>query len=752
MIGFRQWYHDHRGRPPWPWQVRLADRFAAGEFPPTLALPTGCGKTSVIDIWAWAISHALPVPRRLYWCIDRRVVVAQTAEFAKFLIDSVPHLQLAELRGGQSIDVDGIVDPRWPAVIVTTVDQLGSRLLWRPYGGISRYAAPIHAGLVGNDALIVLDEAHLSEPMRKTLDSVRSLRGESIPLPWHIMYLTATPRADGGFQLGDEDYAEVSLRRRLTAPKIPSVHAVSGDTFVQAAVSTALGHRQEGAAVIGIVVNTVRDARRIFTQLRRQGHATLVIGRVRPPERERRLVDLESVATGTRDPLKQRDAVFVVATSAIEVGADIDVDALITQTCPVSSLIQRLGRLNRAGYLDQARVTILHVRREPSADTRYPDEEACLKWVKPLSDLSPQALARIPRPAEPAPDSPPLLASDVALLAQTSVPIPIDISPWLHGFEADGDCSVVWRRLPDLDVTGFMSAVPVARREVMPCPIGEILRWLRDRPVDYLVKGNNEWQINGPLFPGALLVLPVEAGGYDEYGWAPDSREEVADVSTGEERYLITDPDRLEQWELGELNLAEHAAVRTWNGGLCVYREPWGGLPDSEPAANVALADHLAEVERIAAELLGGLPVHLAEPVLLAAKTHDVGKSDDRFQVMLGGSAVPLAKSATRSDAEAAAARAMSGLPRGWRHEMQSAAMLKSKPELVRYLVASHHGRGRSYLPAVPDQDLWHDSGGEDWHGVWQRQSEHWGHWGLAYLETLVRLSDWFASRDEAAT
>ncbi|HYQ91377.1 MAG TPA: DEAD/DEAH box helicase, partial [Candidatus Competibacteraceae bacterium] len=191
----------------------MANQVAAGEYPAVLAIPTGCGKTTVIDIWGWALSQALPVPvpRRLYWCIDRRVVVAQTARFAEALATWVPGLQLAELRGGQSIDVDGIIDPSRPAILVTTVDQLGSRLLWRPYGGISHYVAPIHAGLVGNDALIVLDEAHLSEPMGKTLEAIKQLRGGAIPLSWHIMHLTATPREAGGFQLGEDDYADPIL-------------------------------------------------------------------------------------------------------------------------------------------------------------------------------------------------------------------------------------------------------------------------------------------------------------------------------------------------------------------------------------------------------------------------------------------------------------------------------------------------------------------------------------------------------------
>lgn len=745
MTPFEHWYSEFRGRPPCRWQIRLADKIAAGVFPDSLTIPTGCGKTTLIDLWGWAITQRLPVPKRLYWCIDRRVVVTQTARFAESLADRVPGLQLAELRGGQSVDVDGIVDPARPALIVTTVDQLGSRLLWRPYGGISRYAAPIHAALTGNDALIVLDEAHLSEAIAKTLESIGQLRGDAIPLPWQVIHLTATPRGAEGFQLEPDDYADPILSRRLTAPKIPQTLQSSERDFVAAMVSAALKHRQSGSAVVGIVVNTVRDARRIYQKLKQHGQTTLITGRVRPPERELRLADLSLAATDSRH--SERTPLFVVATSAIEVGADIDMDALVTQTCAVSSLIQRLGRLNRIGYLDQAQVTVVHIQRETKSGKN--DEDACLKWLKSLTNLSPQALAGIPRPNEAAPDYPPLLAPDIDLLARTSVPIPIEIGPWLHGFQVENDCSVLWRKLPDDDPIGFMDAVPVARREIMPCPIGSLLAWLRHANVDYLVRGDNGWEPNRRIFPGALVVLPAEAGGYDEFGWAPDSREAVVDVSLGEERYLISDPDQLEAWELGELTIPDDATVRSWNGGLCVYTRAWNELPDSEPLKTVPLSDHSNHVRRHAERLSEALPADLRNAVVTAARTHDTGKSDERFQTLLGAESTPLAKSAVRSDKEAEAARILSGLPRGWRHEMRSAAMLENQEELVRYLVATHHGRGRSHLPAAPDLELWTAAGGASWHEVWARQTARLGHWGLAYLETLVRLADWFASEEE---
>ena len=44
------------GHPPFPWQVRLYEKFLSGEFPKQCNLPTGLGKTSIIPIWLIALA------------------------------------------------------------------------------------------------------------------------------------------------------------------------------------------------------------------------------------------------------------------------------------------------------------------------------------------------------------------------------------------------------------------------------------------------------------------------------------------------------------------------------------------------------------------------------------------------------------------------------------------------------------------------------------------------------------------------
>jgi CRISPR-associated endonuclease/helicase Cas3 len=169
---------------PWPWQERLA---AAETWPAAVDLPTGAGKTSMVDIHLWRLAAGYPdTPRRLVWVIDWRVVVDATFARAESIAvrlregrapalrevagrlralgGSDDALVAVRLRGGVMTE-EPLWSPAQPAVVVSTVDQAGSRLLFRGYG-VSPGMRPVHAGLLGSDACWVVDEAHLSRLSR----------------------------------------------------------------------------------------------------------------------------------------------------------------------------------------------------------------------------------------------------------------------------------------------------------------------------------------------------------------------------------------------------------------------------------------------------------------------------------------------------------------------------------------------------------------------------------------------------------
>ncbi len=118
-----------------------------------------------------------PLPRRLVYVVDRRAVVDQATREAEKLKDVNADLRVSTLRGQYADNRDWLEDPAAPAIVVGTVDMIGSRLLFSGYG-VSRGMRPYHAGLLGADALVVLDESHLVPPFERLLRTVeRGQRG-----------------------------------------------------------------------------------------------------------------------------------------------------------------------------------------------------------------------------------------------------------------------------------------------------------------------------------------------------------------------------------------------------------------------------------------------------------------------------------------------------------------------------------------------------------------------------------------------
>ncbi len=203
--------------------------------------------------------------------------------------------------------------------------------------------------------------------------------------------------------------------------------------------------------------------------------------------------------------------------------------------------------------------------------------------------------------------------------------------------------------------------------------------------------------------------------------------------------------------------------------------------------APVVLSQHLVNVgdrsERHASKL--GLSAELVAAVRLAGRFHDLGKADVRFQTLLHNGRrhraeavrfdanTALAKSERLSPGSERAISQQSGWPRGLRHEAVSLALVGAAPdpifdgvdrELVEHLVASHHGHARPLFPAVVDTapadvEITFDGitfrasipglqNGLDHASTFETLCGRYGSWGLALLESIVRLSDMSVSED----
>ena len=194
---FSEYFAQLTGHTPFGWQTRLGRRLLDSDLPVAIDVPTGLGKTAVMALWLIGLAKGANLPRRLVYVVDRRAVVDQATRFAERLRAKMPadlaeslgigrgseRLSISTLRGGFADNRDWLEDPSKPAIVVGTIDMVGSRLLFEGYG-VSRRMRPYHAGLLGADTLVLLDEAHLCPPFEALLRQVVKHRdGELGPAP-----------------------------------------------------------------------------------------------------------------------------------------------------------------------------------------------------------------------------------------------------------------------------------------------------------------------------------------------------------------------------------------------------------------------------------------------------------------------------------------------------------------------------------------------------------------------------------------
>lgn len=565
---FDQFFHALHGQSPFPWQGRLAQTVFAKGWPAALDVPTGGGKTAVIDI---AVFHlALEATRgpdrsagaRILFLVDRRLIVDDAFGRARAIAgklraatsgilgrvadrlrrlaeDGTAPIAVARLRGGAPKEPDWVRTPAQPTIIVSTIDQVGSRLLFRGYG-VSDSMKPIHAGLLGADALLLLDEAHLSQPFVQTVRDLEMFRAapwsdEIVKAPFHVVTLSATHSGAEStpqnlFEITSEDRGHPELGKRLAAKKpaelieakSKSSEAAFAEAFADRAWSLSVAAGGAGQ-VVAVVVNRVKRARAVFSALRSKAGARdgddpfapeviLLIGRTREVDRNDILREfLPFLRAGEGRQTRERP-LFVVATQCVEAGADLDFDALVTEIAPLDCLRQRFGRLNRMGRDIDARAAVIaaadQIAKTAKADLiygeaprrtwelliqkstapgRHKDRRSIDFGIERSASWLPKGEA-LDELVAPRRDAPVLMPSSLGLWSRTS-PVPAvdpEISLYLHGPEAGpADVEIVWRADLDDDNRDFwrerVRVCPPSTLESISVPIAEARAWLRGK-------------------------------------------------------------------------------------------------------------------------------------------------------------------------------------------------------------------------------------------------------------------------------
>lgn len=541
LSGFDSDFQSLTGFCPMPWQRRLyREHFLKGQLPAALDLPTGLAKTSVMVLWYLAAVAGAPVPRRLVYVVDRRAVVDQASAIAVDIAEKATErpVHVSTLRGQHVDNRNWLADPAGLAIVVGTVDMIGSRLLFSGYR-VGSGMRPYHAGLLGVDTLLVLDEAHLVPPFQKLLQGIaggadrfgprHTLGMPDLP-PFRLISLSATGRSLDGdlFRLDDEDLRHIVVKQRLCAGKTAKIVCVDSAALVKTLAEHAwrLAGQRSGSGRCIVFCDrrdTAEKVKEALTKKEPPSQVELFVGGRRIREREdaaRKLEELGFIAGKTGTIVGPR---FLVATSAAEVGVDLDADDMVCDVVAWERMVQRFGRVNRRGD-GHAYIVIVDADTETEPKAKKPEAPTAAETqkiaayrrrstVKTLlreklsGDVSPGRLMDASRDPKlrpliaeattPAPLYPALTRPLVDAWSMTSLDHhpgrPDRVEPWLRGWIDDDppQTTVVWRRhLPvrtqgesetDAEVTAFFNAASPHVSEELETESYRARDWLIER-------------------------------------------------------------------------------------------------------------------------------------------------------------------------------------------------------------------------------------------------------------------------------
>lgn len=455
---------------------------------------------------------------------------------------------------------------------------------------------------------------------------------------------------------------------------------------------------------------------------------------------------------------------------------DVTSATMFTEAAPWPSVVQRAGRCNREGETEDS--VLLWTFPPKPQPYEQEDIEGAVNVLERLegkpvtaTDMG-REVAQVKSVVHSV-----LRLRDLWGLFDTAPDLSgndIDISRFIRTGD-DIDVHVAWREID----SPSPKEPPPTHQELCPVPVGELREEIKkDRKAWRFDHLDERWVLcrEGDLRPGMLILLSSSEGGYTpESGWDPTSKAPV-------------DPEQV----------PESSRVES-DGGV-------GADPlTSVSGRPVRLIDHLEDVAKVVEDffddlLLPGLNEGHIHAAAVAARLHDIGKAHAVFQETLLKVMDAQDKSAVAADGPWAKSSRRGGRHsrRYFRHELvsclalldHSSGILGEEPDLVRYLIAAHHGRVRMSIRSLPDERPRPEPPARVALGVWDgdqlpavatplgmiptatidlsimemgdgvagsswgeralrlRDRPDLGPFRLGFLEAIVRAADWKASED----
>ena len=580
---FKDFYNDVHGFMPYEWQNELAEEvIVTGVFPDQVEVPTGMGKTSLVDISLWSLGYQLhhgqrrTLGQRIFVAVERQVIVEGISSHVKKLVETLnnPSTVTAKTVADAllSLSIDGIAvkeesfhgtkksSGEWlnatgVTIVSTTVTQITLRLLGQVPDSSPRVGT-VHAGLIAKDGIILIDEPHLVSPqvttIRQILNSEKGLSqlcimGATIPNSDHDMFKNV-------FKF-DQTKENNQAKKRTRFKKDLTVKSLGKKSSIKEEAKKIVKEyiKNDQNIRIAIIVNTVKEARElsktISKTVKSKNYDVITItSEIRGAERP------------SPDELKE-DRQIIVATQTVEAGVDFSSDVLITEIAPIPSIWQRIGRLNRDGLSSIAKGYILIPTEQKMLGTKasrsiYGSDaiynaakgllsfegniDACVSEQKNIERKISEYLECEASDLWPPQDTPAQFNKDVIekIFSLSSSPR-VDLDAFLEGIkqtQTSKKVRICWRE-PVLKDTleGLKKSVqvlPPLNAETIDAKLDDIRKWLKENENDFIVLGDNE-DYKHSINPGDTVVVNASLGGLNHIGFdtSEDGASTVRDLS-----------------------------------------------------------------------------------------------------------------------------------------------------------------------------------------------------------------------------
>ena len=349
-----------------------------------LVAPTGSGKTEAALLWAARQSSIVDGLPRLFYTLPYQ---ASMNAMQGRLEDIFPHVGLQHGRGLLALYrllLERDYQPRAAARTATWARNL-SRLNYPPVRVFSPYQ--MLKGmyrLKGYEALLtdyhnaafIFDEIHAYEVKRLAmiLKTIEYLR---VNFNARFFIMSATfPKLIQEWLSEALDVptiieAEPALFQKFIRHQL-ILH--DGELLTDSGLTNVVNDAQAGKSVL-VVCNLVDRAQEAYNRIRDQLNqmnirTELLHGRFNMRDRSAK-EKLIREATGATS--EKRQPIVLVATQAVEVSLDIDLDTIYTEPAPLEALVQRFGRINRRRL--QKGLAPVHVFRQPNDGQKIYDPE-----------------------------------------------------------------------------------------------------------------------------------------------------------------------------------------------------------------------------------------------------------------------------------------------------------------------------------------------------------------------------------------